>query len=410
MPFTSFVAPESKQFAGVARETTAGTPVAPVITIPADKIDPGEQPDFLPDNAIRGSMADGNYGLLQGTEIGSLDLSGPVYMDTIGYLLHNIFGDYTTTGTASTPTFVAATGAAAGATTITITSATAATAGTFIQVGTATGAEVVTVGTGSTTTSIVLSASTPLRLTHTGSTTITTVVAPFTHVFTLLNSATGQPVTHTMTHYQGLSATTLARVYPYWCASELTFTIDSQKLFEHAAKGTSILSTIAGSAPTNTLSGTAAQPAWRTLVGIAGPASGGTLISDPLSFELSITRKLKPLYTLSGQQAPFIIGRAGLAMSAKMTQLAQSETPLLNMLNNVQPQLQVVVTNGGTGASLLSCTFDLQQAAYKTTKLNAQDEIQYDTDISPINNNTNVGNSGGFGPGKVTLINAVPTY
>lgn len=409
MPFTTFVAPEVKQFVGTAREAVSGTALQPTVSIPADKYDPAETPTFLDDKSLRGDMAT-QHGMILGVELSTLGISGNVYMDTIGYLLHNILGDYTATGTVGGTTWTATTGVALGATSITVTTGTVATAGTAVQVGTGANAEVCVVGTGSTATNIVLSSATPTRFAHTGSTTITLVSAPFTHVFSLLNSGTGQPVTHTMTHYQGLSATSGARQYSYWCASQLEFELNSEQLFTYQSNGTSILSNIDASSPVNVASTITALPVWRTLVGIGGPASGGTLVSDTMETGVTITRGLKPYFTLQGSQNPYIIARTGLEISGKLTELAQSEQPLLNMLQNTQPQLQIVITNGASGASLLSCTFDIQQAGYDTVKMNAADEIQYDVSFKAIANSTNAGQSGGLSPGKVTLVNAVPSY
>jgi hypothetical protein len=377
-------------------------------TYPADKIDVEDKPELLPDNSLRGSMADGNYAEIQGTEIGAVGLNGPVYMDALGFLLHNILGDYAATGSSPANSTTLTAPVAVGATTAAVTTGTGFAIGQSVQLGTGATAEVVTLSnvTGTTLTF----ATTPARIAHLSAAAVSTVVAPFTHVFALLNSGNGQPVTHTLTHHQGITASTFARTYPYWCASDLTLTLDAMKLFEHTVKGTSVLSSPAAQAPTNTLSGVVAQPAWRTLIGLGGPASGGTLISDPLTFELNIARKLKPLFTLSGQQSPFIIGRAGCGMTGKFTELAQNETPLTNLIANTQPQLQVLITNGLSGANLLSCQLDFSQIAYKTTKLNAQDEIQFDTEFQSVQTTANAGASGGFGPGKVTLVNSVPTY
>lgn len=408
MPTTSIVFPESLQWFGIGRETTAGTIVPPTVTIPVEKGEPDEKPTWLDDKSLRASMAT-EFALIQGVECADFSLNGPVYIDTIGHMLFNILGDYTSAGTASTPTWTATGGVTAGSTSITVTTGSVAVQGTAIQVGSTSPTETVLVGAGSTSTSIVLA--TPARFTHTGSTTITTVVAPFTHTFSLLNTAPyGQPVTHTITHHQGISGTYGARQYAYWCASELEFTMNAEQLFMSSVKGTSYLGQAAASSPTNTLSTAAAQANWQLLAGLGGPATGGTLISDVMDATLTIGRAVKPLFTLDGSQTPYIIARNGLEISGKLTQLAQDESPMLDMLNNVQPQLQLVMSNGKTGASLLSVTFNLQVAAYDTVKLNAADEIQYDVTFKAIANSTNAGASGGLSPGSIIVQNAIPTY
>src|SRR6266567_1416301 len=100
MAVTSIVFPETQEWVGIAAELVAGTVVNPAVTIPVEKAEPDEKPVWLTDKS----------------------LNGPVYLDTIGHLLRNIFGDYAATG--STPTNATTfTGAlAVGATTGTLTS------------------------------------------------------------------------------------------------------------------------------------------------------------------------------------------------------------------------------------------------------------------------------------------------
>lgn len=409
MPIATTVFPESQQWFGIGREVTSGTVVQPVLTVPMAKGEPDEKVTWLDDKSIRGYMAV-DYNLIQGVECAEFALDGPVYMDSIGYFLHNIFGDYQAAGTTGSPTWTAPGGVTAGAGPITVTTGTAATAGTFIQIGTSAPTEVVKVGTGSTVTSIVIDPTTPIRYAHTGSTTINTVTAPFTHTFALLNSGNGQPATHTITHHQGISGTYGARQYSYFCASDMDFTMNSEELFMHSTKGTSFLGVPAAASPTNVASTVPAQPDWRFLVGIGGPASGGTLISNVINGGVTIARAVKPFWTLDGAQAPYVIARNGLEITGKFTHLAQDESPMLNMLNNVQPQLQMTMTNGLSGANLVAVTFNVQVGAYETSKINAADEIQYDVTWRGIANTTNVGFSAGQGPATVVIQNAWPTY
>src|SRR5215469_16796507 len=100
-PLAATVFPASQQWIGFGRELTTGTIVSPVATMPIEKGEPDEKVTWLDDKSLRGSMAE-EYGLVQGVEQSEFDFNGPVYMNTLGYVLHNLMGDYTATG--STPT------------------------------------------------------------------------------------------------------------------------------------------------------------------------------------------------------------------------------------------------------------------------------------------------------------------
>src|SRR5215469_1647388 len=409
-PFSSVVFPEALEWAGFGREATPGTVVAPTVTTPFEKIEPEDKVTWLEDKSLRGSMVE-EYGLVPGVELTDFGISGPVYLDSVGHILFNLMGDYTATGSTPTNSTTLTAPVTVGATTATVSSITGYANGQAVQIGiTADGnPEIVTLSatpSGSTLTF----ANTPARFTHASGKTVTTVVAPFTHIFSTLNSGNGQPVTHTMTHHQGISGSFGARQYGYWCASECAFTANAQQAFMHDSKGTGVLSGPAGSSFVNTPSSAKLQASWEALVGIGGPASGGTLISTVIEPKITITRQLKPYFTLTGFQSPFIIARNALSITGGFTHIAIDESPLLNMLNNTQPQVQIVISNGLSGANLLSCQFDLQVAAYDTAKLNSNDEIEYDVTFKAIANTTNVGASGGYSPGKVTLQNAIPTY
>jgi hypothetical protein len=417
MAFATTVIPENLQWWGIGRELVSGTPVAPVITVPLEKGQPDDKPTMIVDKSLRGYMGE-DYGDIQGTEIADLPLSGDVYLDTIGHLLYNLWGDYQASGTTGSPTWTASTGVAQGASAITVTTGSVAVAGTAVQIGTTGVApcEVCIVGVGSTSTSIVLSAATPTRFAHTGSTTVTTVTAPFTHTFSLLNGGgafgsqvDAQPPSHTITYHNNLAASTLARQYAYWCASGIDFKMNAEQLFQHDTKGMSILGVVAGSNPTNTQGTATAVANWNFKVGIGGPASGGTLVNTVEDATVNLARMLKVKFTMDGNQQPWVIARLGLSTTGKLSFVAQDESPLTTLLANTQQPLQLAMTQG-SGASLLACTFNFNLAAYESAPITAPDVLGYDVSFRGLMNTTNAGASGGMSPGNVVIQNAVPTY
>lgn len=95
---TPVVYPSAKQFVGLAKETTQGTAVTPLVaTLPLDKFEPEDKPTWLDDTSFRGSMVN-LVGEIQGVEIVEWSLEGPAFFDTLPYLLNNILGDITDSG------------------------------------------------------------------------------------------------------------------------------------------------------------------------------------------------------------------------------------------------------------------------------------------------------------------------
>lgn len=235
--------------------------------------------------------------------------------------------------------------------------------------------------------------------------------APFSHAFSTLNSGTGQPTTHTFTDWQGLPATNQARQFAGACLSELTLKGNAEsELITFDAKATAWASVIAGAIPT--AAPTAALPlaSWRSLLGIGGPATGGTLDSTIGDWEIKITRKLKPIFTGQNSQNPYVIQRGGVSVSGKLGFAAPSNetNALLTLLNNTQPIFQWKIDNGLTLGNLLGLTVDVQAAAFDTAKIDRGNEaVGYSSTFKGIGSSTNAGASGGVSPVKVTLQNAI---
>jgi hypothetical protein len=81
------------------------------------------------------------------------------------------------------------------------------------------------------------------------------------------------------------------------------------------------------------------------------------------------------------------------------------------MLNNSQPQLQIIATNGLTGAAKVSMQIDVQVCAFDAAVIEASKALLgYNTQFQAVGNTTNTGNSAGYSPLMVTLTNAVASY
>jgi hypothetical protein len=395
----------ARQYIGLAVETTQGTAVVPAVTMPVAKFDPADTWVWIDDTSLRGSMTE-PYNRVQGPGHTEFDLGGPAYFDTLGYLLNNIFGDITYSGTytgSGTTTLNSA--AAANDTTISTVASIAAL--TVIQIDTGVSSEVRTVSSVTGAGPYTLTLNSAVSRAHSGGVVVKPITTPYSQLYNVLNTGNGQPSSMTITDYQGPTASTGTRAYPGCCLSELSLkgTPDSTAI-TYEAKGMGWPSASAAafvSAP----SSIKPQPAWETQVGLAGTVSGAPILTIN-DFGLSIKRELKVYDTAQNSTNPYTIFRGKLTVSGSLNFVVANETPLTYLNSNTQPQLQIIVSNGLSGASLLSMQWDLQAAAWTTSKIQrGNPAVEYAVEFDSIANTTNVGFSGGFGPLSITMQNAV---
>ena len=414
--YATSVYPVPDRFINLGKEVSPGTIAASTYTFPVTTFKPVDKYTYMEDSAWRNAMAE-LYNLIQGVRIADISIGGPLFADGIGYALVNTLGDYWQAVNGTTGTSNSLSGpSAVGATTIVLTSSTGFSNGETISIGgTGTTAEevrtITNVGAAGT-----LTLNSALYQSHnTGSTVWAySAVTTYVHKFSLLNSGLGaggwtksQPATYTYVDYTGVPATYGARNYAYSCYSELTVSGEATGLVMWDGKITSIASVIATSTPTTSLSTVAPQPAWNTSISLAG---AGTLNSA--DYKLTLSRKISPKFTNSGQQDPFAIARGALgAMLSINFDPAQDESEFLYYLNNTQPTALITSSNGLAGTAAASIAIAAQVAAFDTGEINdSKDVFGFDTSVKCVANTTNTGPSGGFSPILVTVTNAVVNY
>lgn len=90
--------PSDLSFLGVSKETVEGTFVPSTAYVGCSKIKILHPVDYAKVLAMRGSMVE-QYGVVPTFKWGGIEIAGPVYADTIGWMLAGILADLTNTGT-----------------------------------------------------------------------------------------------------------------------------------------------------------------------------------------------------------------------------------------------------------------------------------------------------------------------
>ena len=234
-----------------------------------------------------------------------------------------------------------------------------------------------------------------------GDITETGTAAPYTHTFSLLNSAPGQPHSYTLTHSWGATEAR-QRAFGIWDSVDLKFT--SSGILMATASATTFGSTQVAEV-TPTVSAATPMPAWLGTVTI-----GGTAVSTVFDGSLTIKRDVTPIEVLNGTQIPGSIFGGTVTVSGKLSFIVDAaDTVQVQFLNDTQQSLVLNFTQG-TGATEESLNLQMSLVDWKTYQL--KEEKSYmaaDVDFTAILNATDAGASGGESPIKVTLINAIPT-
>ena len=424
----SAVAPSTRRALGIARELQVGQPLLPTNTLPLDakSYSVEDMPHFLNDEAIRGQMAL-LYNTIIGPEDATFSFGGPNFLDIHGFFLDATFGDLASTG--SSPANGTNLGGsvatlAIGGTQATIVSATGYASASTVQIDTGSVAEIVVLSTAPSGTLITFG-NNPLRFPHASGATVSTVSAPFSHVFALLNSQLGyggvagaQPPTLSLTdltnlNYSGSPGTNTsgARTYPSACVSDITFTGQADQLLDIKVTGNSWISAPASAAPTTTISSVIPVANWRGQIYIGGTAASNQVFQVG-EWALSVKRQLQIYHTVQGIQNPYIIARGPLSASLNLAfSVPFDETPLAYMDYLGYQYIHIVLSNGLSGSSLVKLVVDAHNCQATKSKPGSNSVlIDFADEFMMIANSSDAGGSGGLGPLTMTLTNAIATY
>ena len=416
MPLTipSLIYPvfESSLLAG--RELVIDTAPTAFTGIPCGPLQTNQHVNWLGDSNLRGSNVK-TYSLVQANRWAEVTIpASPAYGDTLGHILLSMLGDYTTTGTAASPASTTTGALTAGATTITVTSGTGFATSQWIQVDTAANAEIVQVLSVATNT-ITLATSTPLRFSHLTGVAVTNTTANYTHTFSSINpnSSTGntsaQPPTYTFLHRNlvATSANHNSDQYSYSRFTDLKLTATKDGWFTWDGKFTSYLRTFPSTDYTPSFTTVTAFPSWQAAVSLAS-----SQVYNVSECSFTLTRELDTVTAADGSQNPYVIAAGPLTATFGIDYDAVSDETALNyMLNNTQPTLSFVLTNGLSSPNTVSITINAQLAGHKEAPLSAMKTLWgFKTTGELVANTTNSGNSSGYSPIQVVLVNQIPSF
>jgi len=379
----------ARSYVGIAKESSRGTGVASTYYLKLATNEPEDVPKWLPVNGLRGAMLE-TYGMVQGPRSTTYTIGGPAFADDMGWSLLGILGDVSASSSRTV------TDGVTNATT-TVTSATASFTSTDqwknISGGSIpSGAFIVSVTNGTT---VVISAA----ATASASGVSVTIGAPVTHAGNLLNSGTGQPTSQTLCNFYDVSQ---ARQYAgiQWQEVELSFSFEG--LLTYTAKAMGLVPSAQVSPPTQSFSAILPPPVWQGVAII-----GGTVVGKIGDGKVTLARKAELVPGMTGSQQYAQVFLGPLSAKYSFTAYIDDDTEYNRMSNNTQPSVDLRWA-AGTGASMTQVGMHMTQVAYTKAKQSlgkAYVEIQVESE--PIGNTTDVGSSGGFGLGSVTLGNNV---
>jgi hypothetical protein len=236
-----------------------------------------------------------------------------------------------------------------------------------------------------------------------------TGAGPYAHTFGLLNTpaSSGQPPTHTFIDRQGMTPTVGARVYPFGCLSELVISGNAEDLCQLTGKLSAFPSAAAAAAPTNTPTSETVIPAWRSTVTL-----GGVAVPNIAEWSVTLSRVLKVQNATDGTQAPLTIFRGELTVAYKLSVVAVDESPLTDLIGNVQNALVITIDNGGVGAAQRTLQLTMSKRMHTDAPQKRDTLMGWDVSGKGLMNATDAtaGGGNGLAPIKAVLTNGITTY
>lgn len=221
--------------------------------------------------------------------------------------------------------------------------------------------------------------------------------APYTGVFSTLNTGDTQPPPQTWTLWDPVGTWQ----YPGIHWSEPTFKWNADGFFQYAAKGIG-WGYLTGSTPTPSWTSSPKPVAnWSITNKLAGAQ---VFVEDG---ELTLKRAVTAIRGANGTQDPYKLFSGDISVEGKLTALFESTTQR-NIFQAGTAQAFECAYSQGAAAALNSLILHCSQAVYtEGTPDYGSDYIKMPLSFKTSANTTDVGASGGFSPIKATLQNAL---
>lgn len=223
--------------------------------------------------------------------------------------------------------------------------------------------------------------------------------APYTHVFSVLNTGTGQPKSYTLNDNYVAGN----RQYAGAKFSELGFKFSADGLLTYSAK-TTTFGSVSAAAPTTSFTAVPPMVGWSGVVQIAGVTNAGVLDG-----EITIKRSVTVINPVDGTQAPSALWSGPVQVDGKATLIMEDDTALTQYLTTVKPAIDFNFT-AGSGASAVQLKLHMTKCSISAADITrGKDYIEVPITWTALANTTDIGASGGYSPIKVTVQNAILT-
>ncbi|MEW2302574.1 phage tail tube protein [Streptomyces sp. NPDC006655] len=221
--------------------------------------------------------------------------------------------------------------------------------------------------------------------------------APYTHVFSVLNTGNGQPTSYTLND-QYVAGN---RQYPGAKFSEVGFKFTADGLLTYSAK-TTTFGSVAATAPTASWTSVPPMVGWQGVAQIAGVTQAGVIDG-----EVTIKRPVTVINSVDGTQAPVQLWSGPVSVDGKATLIMEDDTALTQYLTTAKPSVDFNFS-AGAGASAVQLKFHMSKCSLSAADITrGKDYIEIPITFTALANTTDVGASGGYSPIKVTVQNAV---
>jgi hypothetical protein len=227
----------------------------------------------------------------------------------------------------------------------------------------------------------------------------TGTTSPYLHVFSLLNTGTGQPPSYTLQYFDGLDCnqfleSQLDTANVSWTADGLLSC--APKFICRPATTISLTS--------ETYSTEIPVPSWDAIVSV-----GGTPITKAVSGEIILSRGTKPIPAVTGTQQYYQNWAGPLSTKAsKLTVIMESDTELNYFLNNTQGiAFDLKFVNPASVTEFIQ--FHYSNTGWRLGKKNPGKEwMEIDLEVAGVPS-TSDATAGGTSPIKVSVSNTVST-